>query len=74
MTRLHLGCGTRYLDGYVNIDYPPSEHTVREFVKKYRQVFNWQEKHRIPEIESNQKQNHWQRHAWGVACWLFLNV
>lgn len=30
MTRLHLGCGTRYLKGYVNIDYPPSEHTVQD--------------------------------------------
>jgi predicted SAM-dependent methyltransferase len=27
---LHLGCGERYLDGYVNIDYPPSEHTVQQ--------------------------------------------
>jgi predicted SAM-dependent methyltransferase len=28
--KLHLGCGTRYFDGYVNIDYPPSEHTVQK--------------------------------------------
>lgn len=26
--KLHLGCGQKYFDGYVNIDYPPSEHTV----------------------------------------------
>jgi hypothetical protein len=30
LPRLHLGCGERYLDGYVNIDYPPSEHTVQQ--------------------------------------------
>ena len=27
--RLHLGCGERYLDGYVNIDYPPDQHSVQ---------------------------------------------
>jgi len=26
--RLHLGCGQRYLDGYVNIDLPQSAHIV----------------------------------------------
>lgn len=26
--RLHLGCGQWRFDGYVNIDYPPSEHTT----------------------------------------------
>ncbi|NLH15524.1 MAG: glycosyltransferase [Phycisphaerae bacterium] len=26
--RLHLGCGQWKFDGYVNIDYPPSEHTT----------------------------------------------
>jgi predicted SAM-dependent methyltransferase len=28
--RLHLGCGERYFDGYVNIDFPPAEHTVQQ--------------------------------------------
>jgi predicted SAM-dependent methyltransferase len=30
LPRLHLGCGEQYLDGYVNIDYPPSEHSVQQ--------------------------------------------
>lgn len=29
MMRLHLGCGQRRFDGYINIDYPLSEHSVQ---------------------------------------------
>lgn len=26
--RLHLGCGEKYLEGFINIDYPPDQHSV----------------------------------------------
>ena len=30
MMKLHLGCGLRYMEGYVNIDFPLTEHTIQE--------------------------------------------
>jgi carbamoyltransferase len=33
--RLHLGCGEQYLEGYVNIDYPPADHNVMDVKADY---------------------------------------
>jgi len=33
MIKLHLGCGQTYYEGYVNIDFPQTEHTVQKNVR-----------------------------------------
>lgn len=30
MMKIHLGCGSRHFDGYLNIDFPPSKHTIQK--------------------------------------------
>lgn len=33
LIRLHLGCGERYMDGYVNVDFPPETQSLMDTSK-----------------------------------------
>lgn len=72
MTRLHLGCGTRYLDGYINIDYPPSEHTVQSEIKvdRYADILKlWYPKSSVDEIRLHHVFEHFPRQiALALLC------
>lgn len=72
MTRLHLGCGTRYLDGYINIDYPPSEHTVQSQIEvdRYADILKlWYPKNSVKEIRLHHVFEHFPRQiALALLC------
>ncbi len=72
--RLHLGCGQSHLPGYINIDFPSSEHTVQAicgadiFGDITQLIFNQQS---IDEVRSHHVFEHFNRqHALAlVAIW-----
>ena len=72
MTKLHLGCGTRYLDGYVNIDHPPSEHTVQSEIKvdRYADILTlWYPNGSVDEIRLHHVFEHFPRQiALALLC------
>lgn len=61
--KLHLGCGQRYLKGYINIDFPSSEHTI--IVPKadlYKDIRNLEyPENSIDEIRSHHLFEHFSR-------------
>jgi len=62
--RLHLGCGQRYLDGYVNIDFPESEHmvTVRRPPDRYADIADLRfEKATVDEVRLHHVFEHFAR-------------
>lgn len=72
MTKLHLGCGRRYLDGYINIDYPPTEHSVQSEIKvdQYADILKlWYPKNSVHEIRLHHVFEHFPRQiALGLLC------
>jgi hypothetical protein len=61
--KLHLGCGERYLDGYVNIDFPETEHTIMkvkaDIYSDIRELFY--EEGSIDEIRNHHLLEHFSR-------------
>ena len=71
--KLHLGCGTRYFEGYVNIDYPPTEHTVQKnlVADKFCNILELDyEKETVDEIRLHHVFEHFSR---PVTCALLTN-
>jgi hypothetical protein len=72
--KLHLGCGQTYLDEYINIDYPSSEHTVqtKSVADQYEDItqlrFN---RGSVDEVRLHHVFEHFRRPhvAALVACW-----
>jgi len=71
--KLHLGCGERYLKGYINVDFPSTGHTVQKEIvadklidiKKLKYPFG-----SIKEIRLHHVFEHFPR---AVACALLTN-
>ena len=71
--KLHLRCGMRYLEGYVNIDFPPEEHTVQHNLKadRFVNILDLEfEANSIEEIRLHHVFEHFPR---PVACALLCN-
>lgn len=71
--KLHLGCGQRYLDGYVNIDFPPSEHTVQSesVADRYADLLNLAyPESSVEEVRLHHVFEHFARHT---ACALIAS-
>ena len=70
--KLHLGCGQRYLDGYVNIDYPLDQHNVqiKTVADKHADLTKLQYRlNSINEVRLHHVFEHFER---AIACALLL--
>jgi len=64
--RLHLGCGEAHFNGYINIDFPSTEHTVQrgQQVDVYADIAKLQVTHgSVDEIRSHHVFEHFDRSA-----------
>jgi hypothetical protein len=61
--KLHLGCGEKYLEGYINIDFPQDAHTVitpkADILADFRTLTY--EKNTVDEIRSHHVFEHYSR-------------
>ncbi len=71
--KLHLGCGQRYFEGYVNIDYPMTEHTVQEKSVADVQADLLKLKYSAGEIEEVRLHHVFEHFSRPVACALLSN-
>lgn len=71
--KLHLGCGQIYLQGYVNIDYPPARHSIQDkkVADKYADITKLAyPKDSIKEIRLHHVFEHFSR---PIACALLVS-
>ncbi len=70
--KLHLGCGESYLPGYINVDFPPSDHTVqtKSVADVYADVINLHfPENSIDEVRLHHLFEHFDRPtALGLLC------
>jgi hypothetical protein len=72
--KLHLGCGQNYLNGYVNIDFPKTKHTIQKnsVADRFEDIAKLSfKKNQVEEVRLHHVFEHFRRPQIlaMVACW-----